>query len=132
LYTTVVYTDHILLPGSSLRFLPNQAYQTPPRFNAYDQSEAGDLGYETSSQFSFIPQPVDMTPTRATTKPDVEPGVGSISGAWFQKSILLQKPLITDFAKIVNIKKPIDFWYKILKNEFKQNSANQNDKSTVF
>jgi hypothetical protein len=34
-YTTVAYTDTIPLPGSSLGFLPNNAYQTPPRFNAY-------------------------------------------------------------------------------------------------
>jgi hypothetical protein len=34
-YTTVAYIDPILLPSSSLGFLPNPAYQTPPRFNAY-------------------------------------------------------------------------------------------------
>jgi hypothetical protein len=45
-YTTVAYTDHIPLPGSSLGFLPNHAYQTPPQFNAYGQPEADRFGYE--------------------------------------------------------------------------------------
>jgi hypothetical protein len=34
-YTTIAYTNPIPLPGSLLGFLPNHAYQTPPRFNAY-------------------------------------------------------------------------------------------------
>jgi hypothetical protein len=34
-YTTVAYTDPIPLPGSSLGFLPNHAYQNPLRFNAH-------------------------------------------------------------------------------------------------
>jgi hypothetical protein len=46
-YTTIAYTDPITLLGSSLGFLPNHAYQTPPRFNAYSQPEAGGFGYET-------------------------------------------------------------------------------------
>jgi hypothetical protein len=33
-YTTTAYTDPIPLPGSSLGFLPNHAYQTLPCFNA--------------------------------------------------------------------------------------------------
>jgi hypothetical protein len=33
-YTTVAYTDHIPLPGSSLGFLPNHAYKNAPCFNA--------------------------------------------------------------------------------------------------
>jgi hypothetical protein len=47
LYTTIAYTDPIPLPGCSLAFLPNQAYQTPPHLNAYDQPEASGFGYET-------------------------------------------------------------------------------------
>jgi hypothetical protein len=35
LYTTIAYTDPIPLPGSSLGFLLNHAYQTQPCFNAY-------------------------------------------------------------------------------------------------
>jgi hypothetical protein len=46
-YTTVAYIDPIPLPGSSLGFLPNHAYQTPPHFIAYGQPEADDLAYET-------------------------------------------------------------------------------------
>jgi hypothetical protein len=46
-YTAIVYIDPIPLPGSSLGFLPNHAYQTPPRFNAYGQPETSDFGYET-------------------------------------------------------------------------------------
>jgi hypothetical protein len=46
-HTTVPYTNPIPLPGSSLDFLPNHAYQTPPRFNAYGQPEASGFGYET-------------------------------------------------------------------------------------
>jgi hypothetical protein len=46
-YTTVAYTDPITLPGSSLGFLPNHAYQNMSRFNAYGLPEAGGFGYET-------------------------------------------------------------------------------------
>jgi hypothetical protein len=54
-YTTVAYTDPIPLLGSSLGFLPNHAYQTPPCFNAYGQLKADGLGYETQPQFPFRP-----------------------------------------------------------------------------
>jgi hypothetical protein len=53
LYTTVAYTDPIPLPGSSLGFLPNNAYQNAPRFNTYCQPEAGSFGYQTPLQFPF-------------------------------------------------------------------------------
>jgi hypothetical protein len=46
-YTTVGYTDPIPLPGNSLGFLPNHAYQNELQFNAYDQPEADGFGYET-------------------------------------------------------------------------------------
>jgi hypothetical protein len=72
-YTTVAYTDPILLPGSSLGFLPNHAYQTPPRFNAYGQPKTGGFGYETLPQFPFRPHSVDVTSSRATTEPSVDP-----------------------------------------------------------
>jgi hypothetical protein len=52
-YTTVAYTNPIPLPGSSLGFLPNHAYQNAPRFNAYGQLEVGGFGYETLLQFAF-------------------------------------------------------------------------------
>jgi hypothetical protein len=35
--------------------------------------KASGLGYETLPQFSFRPQPVDMTPSRATVKPGADP-----------------------------------------------------------
>jgi hypothetical protein len=54
-YTTVAYTDPIPLPGSSLGFLPNQAYQHTSRFNTYGQPKTGDFGYEPPLQFSFWP-----------------------------------------------------------------------------
>jgi hypothetical protein len=38
-------------------------------YNAYGQPEADDFRYETSLQFPFSPQPIDMTPTRATAEP---------------------------------------------------------------
>jgi hypothetical protein len=72
-YITVAYTDPIPLPGSSLGFLPNHAYQNGSHFNAYGQSEAGDFGYETPPQFSFRMQPIDITPARATTESGVDP-----------------------------------------------------------
>jgi hypothetical protein len=72
-YTTIAYTDPIPLPGCSLAFLPNHAYQTPPHLNAYDQPEAGGFGYETPPQFPFRPQPVDMMPSQATAEPGVDP-----------------------------------------------------------
>jgi hypothetical protein len=60
-YTTVAYTNPILLASSSLCFLPNHAYQNVTRFNAYDQPEADGFGYETLPQFPFSPQSIDMT-----------------------------------------------------------------------
>jgi hypothetical protein len=70
---TVAYTDPIPLPGSLLGFLPNYAYQTPPRFNAYSQPEASYFGCETPQQFPFRPQPIDMMPVRTTAEPGVDP-----------------------------------------------------------
>jgi hypothetical protein len=72
-YTTISYTEPIPLLGSSLGFLPNHASQSPPRFSAYSQPEAGSFGFETPLQFPFRPQPVDMMPTRATVKPSTDP-----------------------------------------------------------
>jgi hypothetical protein len=73
LYSTVAYTDPIPLPGSSLGFLPNYAYQNTSWFNAYDQPKADDFGYETPPQFLFRPQPIDLTPTQATVEPGADP-----------------------------------------------------------
>jgi hypothetical protein len=70
---TVAYTNSILLPGSSLGFLPNYAYQNTPRFNAYGQPEVGGFGYETPPQFPFRPQLIDMTSAQATAEPSVDP-----------------------------------------------------------
>jgi hypothetical protein len=56
----------------------------------------------------------------------------SLFNPGFQKLILLQKPLVTGFAKIVNIDKANRILVQNSKNEFKQNSANQNDKSIGF
>jgi hypothetical protein len=50
-YTTVAYTNPILLSGSSLGFLPNHAYQNAPYFNAYGQPEADGFGYEIPPQW---------------------------------------------------------------------------------
>jgi hypothetical protein len=68
-YSTVAYTDLIPLPGSSLDFLPNHAYQNATWFSAYGQLKADDFGYETPSQFPFRSQSIDMMPTRAMTEP---------------------------------------------------------------
>jgi hypothetical protein len=67
-YTTVAYIDPMPLPGSSLSFLPNHAYQNKPRFNTYGQLEADDFDFETLPQYPFRPQPVDMTSAQATTE----------------------------------------------------------------
>jgi hypothetical protein len=72
-YTTVAYTEPIQLLGSSLGFLPNHTSQSPPRFSAYSQPEAGSFGFETPLQFPFRPQPVDMMPARATVKHSADP-----------------------------------------------------------
>jgi hypothetical protein len=72
-YTTIAYTDPIPLHGSSLDLLPNQAYQNAPRFNGYGQPKAGGFGYETSQQFPFRQQLIDMTPARATVELGVDP-----------------------------------------------------------
>jgi hypothetical protein len=52
--------------------LPKHAYQNTPHFNDYGQSKSGGFGYETPPQFPFKPQPIDMTPARATTEPDTD------------------------------------------------------------
>jgi hypothetical protein len=44
-----------------------------PRFNAYGQPEAGGFGYKIPPQFPFRPQPIDMTPARATVEPGADP-----------------------------------------------------------
>jgi hypothetical protein len=72
-YSTVAYTDLIPLLSSSLGFLPNHAYQNAPWFNAYDQPEVDGFGYETSPQFPFRPQPIDMTSVWATAEPGADP-----------------------------------------------------------
>jgi hypothetical protein len=72
-YTTIAYTDPIPLPSSSLGFLPNHAYQTPPCLNTYGQSKASGFGYKTPLQFPFRPQRVDMTPARVTIEPGADP-----------------------------------------------------------
>jgi hypothetical protein len=63
----------IPLLGTSLGFLPNHANQNTPYFNTYGQPKAHDFGYETSQQFSFRPQSVDMMPARATAEPNPDP-----------------------------------------------------------
>jgi hypothetical protein len=72
-YTSVAYTNPIPLLGSSIGFLPNNAYRTTPRFNANGQLEDGGFSYETLPQFPFRPQLVDMMPARATTEPSADP-----------------------------------------------------------
>jgi hypothetical protein len=54
-HTTIAYTDPVLLPDSSLGFLPNHDYQTLPCFNAYGQSKISGFGYETPPQLPFRP-----------------------------------------------------------------------------
>jgi hypothetical protein len=71
-YTTVAYTDPILLHGSLLGFLPNHAYKNAPHFNAYSQAKADGFSYETPPQFPFKPQSIDKTPARATTEPSTD------------------------------------------------------------
>jgi hypothetical protein len=71
-YTTVAYTDPIPLSDSSLGFLPNHAYQNPPRFNAYSQPEADGFGYEIPLQFPFRSQLIDATPSRGTVELGVD------------------------------------------------------------
>jgi hypothetical protein len=44
-----------------------------PRFNTYDQPEAGGFGYETPPQFPFRAQPIDMMPAGATVEPGMDP-----------------------------------------------------------
>jgi hypothetical protein len=72
-YTTVAYIDHIPLPGSSLGFLPNHAYQNTSWFNAYGQPEADNFGYDTPTQFPFRPRLIDMMPARATAERGADP-----------------------------------------------------------
>jgi hypothetical protein len=61
-YTIIAYIDPIPLPGSSLGFLPNHAYQNMPCFNTYGQPNVDGFGFETPPQFPFRPQLIDMMP----------------------------------------------------------------------
>jgi hypothetical protein len=56
-----------------LGFFPNLAYQNMPHFNTHGQPEAGNFGYETLPQFSFMLQPIYMMPARATAEPGTDP-----------------------------------------------------------
>jgi hypothetical protein len=71
-YSTIAYTDPISLPGSSVGFLLNYAYNNVTWYNAYDPPEHGGFGYETPPQFPFRSQPIDMMPARATTEPGAD------------------------------------------------------------
>jgi hypothetical protein len=42
-------------------------------YNTYGRPKNGNFGYETPSQFPFRPQPVGMTPARATIEPCANP-----------------------------------------------------------
>jgi hypothetical protein len=72
-YTIVVHTAPIPLPGCSVGFLLNIACHNAMRHNTLDQSEFYSFDYETSTQFPFRPQPIDMMSTRATTEPGANP-----------------------------------------------------------
>jgi hypothetical protein len=73
MYSTIAYTDPIPLLSSSLGFFANHAYQNTLQFNTCSQPEADNFGYETLPQFHFRPQPIDMTPARATTELGADP-----------------------------------------------------------
>jgi hypothetical protein len=73
LYSTVAYTNPIPLPSSSVGFLSISAYHNMIRYSTQGQPEYGGFGYETSLQFPPIPQPIDMTPARATAEPCADP-----------------------------------------------------------
>jgi hypothetical protein len=72
-YSTIAYIGLIPLPDSSVGFLPNSAYHNVMRYNMQGQPKYNSFGYETPPQFPFRPQPIDMMPTRATSKLCVEP-----------------------------------------------------------
>jgi hypothetical protein len=71
-YTIVTYTDPIPLLGSSTGFLLNSAYHNAMRHNTLGQPKFGGFDYKTPSQLPFRPQPIDMTPARATVEPDAD------------------------------------------------------------
>jgi hypothetical protein len=72
-YITVAHTDPIPLSGSSAGFLPNYANNNTMWYNTYGMPKHDDFGYETSAQFPFKPQLVEMTPARATAETCVDP-----------------------------------------------------------
>jgi hypothetical protein len=72
-YITVAHTDPIPLSGSSAGFLPNYANNNTMWYNTYGMPKHDDFGYETSPQFPFKPQLVEMTPARATAETCVDP-----------------------------------------------------------
>jgi hypothetical protein len=61
------------ITSSLLGFLPNRTYQMPSCFDAYGQPKISGFGFETLPQFSFRPQLIDMTPSRATAEPGTDP-----------------------------------------------------------
>jgi hypothetical protein len=72
-YTIVAYIDPISLPDSSAGFLLNYAYNNVTQYNTHSPPEYNGFGYETPLQFSFRPQPVEMTPARGTVEPYADP-----------------------------------------------------------
>jgi hypothetical protein len=48
-------------------------YQNTPCFSTYSQPEANGFGFETSPQFSFRPQPINMMPPRGLAEPGMNP-----------------------------------------------------------
>jgi hypothetical protein len=73
LYFTEAYTDPIPLPDSSARFLSNHANHNATWYNSYGPSYNSGFGYETPPQFPFRPQPINMSPARATAEPCADP-----------------------------------------------------------
>jgi hypothetical protein len=74
MYSTVAYTDPIILPDSLAGFLLNHIYHHNMMwYNTYGQSENDGFGYETLPKFPFRPQPIDMTPARAMAEPCADP-----------------------------------------------------------
>jgi hypothetical protein len=73
LYTTVAYTEPIPLPDGSVGPWLNDTNNNTMWYNTHGMSENRVYGYETLPQFSFRPQPDEMTPARVTIKPCADP-----------------------------------------------------------
>jgi hypothetical protein len=73
MYTTVAYIDHIPLPDGLVGHWLNYANNNTTWYATYGPLDHVRYGYETTPEFPFRLQPIDMTPSWVIVEPCVDP-----------------------------------------------------------